>query len=235
MTDTAGTGRVALAGGCVGVAPQPGRAAGRAGRHAYPRRWPMMDAMDPELWFPDDPPPIVPVPAYQVDGLRGRRVVTGSPDRGWRGDLRADDTVRQGGTDLVPLLVESEWYRAEQDQVEVFAPLVPIDRVWVERVGEASATGGDRRDLLSRLVTLDAPAPRHPVPARDAPGLTGRRVVVVSPDRQRRDLRAVTEPFQNPDGTICVRICDESDWYRWAFTGQPARCTEVPVYLVWAE
>ncbi|WP_203663176.1 hypothetical protein [Actinocatenispora rupis] len=194
----------------------------------------MMDPMD-DLWFPDDPSPIVPVPAAQVDGLRGRRVVTGSPDRGWRGDLRADDAVRHGDTDLVPVLVESDWYRAEQDQVEVFAPLVPIERVWVERTGTAPAGGGNQRDLLSRLVTLDAPAPRTPVPARDAPGLTGRRVVVVSPDDQRRDLRAVTEPFQHDDGSIHVRICDESDWYRWAFTGQPARCTEVPVYLVWAE
>jgi hypothetical protein len=204
-----------------------------------------MDAVDP-LWFPTEPAAVVPVPAERLAQLRGRRVITGRPDRGWRYDLRADDPVENGGQRLVPVLVESDYYRAELDQVEVFAPLVPLEQVWVEQVEppaghsppaekEGDHQGPSRQDLLSRLVTLDAPPTRHPVPARDAPGLSGRRVVVVSPSRERRDLRAVTEPYENADGAICLRVCDEADWYRWAFTGQPAPCTEVPVYLIWVE
>ncbi len=198
----------------------------------------MSESTDPDLWFPDDPARIVLAPARHRDQLRGSRVVTGHPDHGWRYDLRADDPVDAEGQRLVPVLLEADYYRAELDQVEVFAPLIPLDRVWVEQVDGADpapSTGGGSRDLLSRLVTLDAPPAREPVPARDVIGLAGRRVVVVSPRSQRRDLRATTEPYQNADGTICVRICDEPDWYRWAFTGQPARGTEVPVYLIWAE
>lgn len=199
----------------------------------------MTESTDPDLWFPTEPAPVVPVPASEVSRLRGKRVVTGHAKHGWRYDLRADDPVDNNGAQLVPVLLEADYYRAEIDQVEVFAPLIPMDRVWIEEVADATPStptaAPTPTDLLSRLVTLDAPPSRPPVPARDVLGLAGRRVVVVSPATARRDLRATTEPYQNPDGTICVRICDEPDWYRWAFTGQPAPGTEVPVYLIWAE
>lgn len=209
----------------------------------------MSQPADPDLWFPTEPSPVVPVPAARLDRLRGRRVIAGTPEHGWRHDLRADDPVEAHGRQLVPVLIEADYYRAELDRVEVFAPLVPAERVWVEQPEPSEAPGGpapaddaatrampaQRSDLLSRLVDTDAPATRRPVPARDVAHLTGRRLVVVSPSRVRRDLRASTEPYQNTDGTICLKVCDEPDWYRWAFTGTPAPCTEVPVYLIWVE
>lgn len=188
-------------------------------------------------WVPRPPGPIVPAPAVGEPDLRGRRVLVGLPGLGWRADLRADSALVQGSRTFVPVLTEQEWYRAEAEQTEVFAPLVPIERVWVETVGpvprgeEAPAA----RDLFSRLVSLDAPAPRAPVPAREVLGISGRRVVRVEPDGTRRDLRAVTEAYENAEGDVCVRVSEEVDWYRWAWRGQLPRTLEVPVYQLWVE
>lgn len=185
------------------------------------------------------PPPVIAVPATARRDLRGRRVLVGLPGLGWRADLRADSIVVQGSRSYVPVLTEHEWYRAEEENIEVFAPLVPVDRVWVETIGDAPAEA-PRRDLVGRLVSLDEPPVRYPVPAREVAGLTGRRVVVVSgspddPAADRRDLRAITEPYSSVDGDICVRVAAEVDWYRWAWSGRMPRTTAEPVHLLWVE
>ena len=186
-------------------------------------------------WAPDPPRPIVPTPAIMGGQLRGRRVLIGLPGHGWRGDLRADEKVVQGSRTYVPVMPESEWYRAEAEQTEVFAPLVPVERVWVEEegmAGIASPTG----DVMSRLVSLDEPPRRPPVAALDAVGLTGRRVVQLLEDGgELRDLRAVTELHTSDDGDICARVAPELEWYRWGWSGRAPRTLEVPVHLLWVE
>lgn len=195
-------------------------------------------------WALDDqaraPAPVVAVPAAVHRNPRGRRVIVGIPGLGWRGDLRGDSPVVQGSRTYVPVLPEMEWYRAESERVEVFAPLVPIDRVWVESLAESSSNPPSATDLISRLVSLDAPPARQPVPARDSINLTGRRMVQTSAPGEtltgdRRDLRAVTEPYTGSDGDICVRVATELDWYRWAWSGQAPRTMVVPVHLLWVE
>ena len=186
---------------------------------------------------PATPPSIVPVPAAGRTDLRGARLLIGVPGLGWRGDLRADAAVVQASRTYVPVLPEHEWYRAEAERIEVFAPLVPIDRVWVETVAAADPTSQSASvgDVFSRLVSLDGPPRRPPVAVRDMPTVTGRRVVLAEPSRAQRDLRAVTEVYQSSDGDICVRVCSELEWYRWAWNGQLPRTREVPIYLLWAE
>ena len=186
------------------------------------------------------PAAVLPVPAAVHRNPRGRRVVVGMPGLGWRGDLRGDSPVVQGSRTYVPVLPEMEWYRAESERIEVFAPLVPIDRVWVESLEAAPPDPPPPVDLISRLVSLDTPPRRQPVPARDSISLTGKRLVQtptpgdkVSGDR--RDLRAVTEPYTGADGDICVRIAVELEWYRWAWTGQTPRTLVIPVHLLWVE
>ena len=186
-------------------------------------------------WVPEPPRPIVPVPAAGREDLRGLRVLVGHPGLGWRGDLRADAAVVQGPRTYVPVLTEHEWYRAELEQMETFAPLVPVDRVWVEVPAEKPARDEGSLDLFDRLVSLDTPAVRHPVSARLVSGLSGRRVVRMSQTGEHRDLRAVTEPHQNTEGDVCVRVARERDWYRWAWTGQTPKTLEVAVYLLWIE
>lgn len=194
-------------------------------------------------WAPVPPRPVVLVPAASRVDLRGRRALVGLPGLGWRADLRADERVVQGSRTYVPVLAEHEWYRAEAEQIEVFAPLVPADRVWVETLGDASAEGGGgspiprpaRSDVISRLVSLDAPTHRSPVPVVEADAVAGRRVVQVADAVERRDLRAVTEVYTSADGDICVRVTTELDWYRWAWSGRPPTTLEVPVHLLWIE
>ncbi len=186
-------------------------------------------------WIPQSPRPITPVPAAGHEDLRGRRVLVGHPGLGWRGDLRADAAVVQGARTYIPILTEQEWYRAELEQLETFAPLVPVDRVWLEALGTPISGEDIPTDLFERLVSLDTPAPRYPVSARLVSGLSGRRVVRVDQTGEHRDLRAVTEAHQNTEGDICVRVTRERDWYRWAWTGQTPKTTEIPVYLLWVE
>lgn len=159
----------------------------------------------------------------------------GLPGLGWRGDLRADDRVVRGSRTYVPVIAEHEWYRAEAEQVEVFAPLVPAERVWVESLGESGTTAPRGTDVLSRLVSLDLPPRRDPVPVVEADAVCGRRVVQLVEGVERRDLRAVTEVHTSDDGDICIRVATELDWYRWAWGGQAPRTLEVPVHLVWLE
>ncbi len=184
-------------------------------------------------WIPATPQAISPVAATGRTDLRGKRVIVGLPGTGWRADLRADTPVSQASRTWVPVLTEHDWYRAESEQTETFAPLVPIERVWLEL--PAPAAGQYPQDLFSRLVSMDTPPRREPVPVRDCPSLTGHRVVWVEPDGERRDLRAVSEVYQNNDGDVCVRITKELDWYRWAWAGQAPATVEVPVFLLWLE
>jgi hypothetical protein len=186
-------------------------------------------------WAPRPPRSIVPRLAAAQPDLRGRRLIVGYPGLGWRGDLRADDKVVQGSRTFVPAIPEHEWYRAESDQIEVFAPLVPIERVWVEVFGEREPAAAGRRDVVTRLVSLDGPASRVPVPAVEVDAVSGRRVVQVVDGVERRDLRAVTEVHTNADGDICVRVATEMEWYRWAWSGQSPKTIEVPVHLLWVE
>src|SRR4051795_3607242 len=122
-------------------------------------------------WALDPPRPIVPTPATMSGKLRGRRVLVGLPGHGWRADLRADEKVVQGSRTYVPVMPEAEWYRAEAEQTEVFAPLVPVERVWVEEYG-MSGTTVPTKDVISRLVSLDEPPRRSPVRAVDAHALS---------------------------------------------------------------
>jgi len=175
------------------------------------------------------PGPIVPTPATLFPMLRGRRVIVGVPGLGWRGDLRADDPVVQGSRTYVPVLTEQDYYRAETEQVEVFAPLVPIDRVWVEHTPE-------NPDMSpARPVVLDAPLRRDPVPTSEGDTVTGRRMVQAVPDGYVRDLRAVTDVYRGVDGIPYVKVTGEPEWYRWALAGSTPTTVEVRADQLWVE
>lgn len=178
------------------------------------------------------PEPIVPVPALEVAALRGCRVIIGLPGHGWRGDMRADNIIMQGAQSMVPVLAEGRWYRAESDQVEVLAALVPAERVWVETVGGVHSPPADP---AMSLVTLDAPPIRLPRAAADVPYLTGRRIIATGADHVERDLRAVTEPYAPEPGTIEVRVMREADWYRWAISGQQPPTRSIDISQLWVE
>jgi hypothetical protein len=149
--------------------------------------------------------------------------------------MRADEKVVQGSRTFVPVMPEADWYRAEAEQTEVFAPLVPLERVWVEELGLAGLTEATG-NLASQLVSLDEPPRRAPITALDGGMLTGRRAVRMLDDNaEQRDLRVVTEIHTSNDGDVCVRVAQELDWYRWAWSGRAPRTLEVPVRSLWLE
>jgi hypothetical protein len=194
--------------------------------------------MTDDLWSnaPEAPPAITPVPAAGRTDLRGRRLLVGLPGVGWRGDLRGDNAVIQSSRTYVPALPEHEWYRAESERIEVFAPLIPIERVWIELPSPMpSAPAIVPRSVFERLVSLDGPPKREPVPVRDVPGVTGRRLVHSDGSQIARDLRAVTEPYQTAEGDVCLHVCAELDWYRWGWSGKSPRIREIPIYQLWVE
>jgi hypothetical protein len=172
------------------------------------------------------PASVVPTPAVQFPELRGRRVIVGVPGVGFRGDLRADNAVVQGSRTFIPVLTEQDYYRAELTQIEVFATLVPVDRVWVEDIRPMDAHIGQ---------TLDAPQPRPPRPVSITLTTLGHRVIEEVADGFLRDLRAVSDPFVSAMGHECVRVCPESDWYRWALTGETPRSYELRVNALWVD
>jgi hypothetical protein len=179
------------------------------------------------------PAPIVPVPAAGRRDLRGRRIIIRVPGLGWRADLRGDDPVVQASRTFVPVLAEHEWYHAEAEQIEAFAPLMPVERVWLEAVD--STVDGPGEPAAGRLVSLDAPPRRDPSPVRDVPQVSGCRVVWLTEAGAQRDLRAVTEPYASTGGEICVRVATELAWYRWAWSGNAPTTLEVPAHALWVE
>jgi len=188
--------------------------------------------------FSREPSPIVPVPALKLaaddpDATRGKRVIVGLPGHGWRSDLRADSLVRQESRSLIPVMPEADWYRAEQDRIEVFAPLIPAERVWVETIADDIGEPDP-----GCAIDLDSPPPRLAIPAEGVPLLTGRRLVAMSPRHAEllpeRGLRAVSE--LHPGVAVPqIRVAAEGDWYRWAATGLVPPTRAVPASLLWVE
>jgi hypothetical protein len=171
------------------------------------------------------PDPIVALPAAGLPQLRGRRVIVGVPGIGFRDGLRADDAVVQGGRTIVPVLTEQDYYQAEIEQVEMFALLVPIERVWVEHIGGAASQAQS---------ALDHPPMRQALPVSLVRSILGRRLVQAVPDGHVRDLRAATEVHGSAKGDR-VRVCSELDWYRWALQGAVPSTVDTPADLLWCE
>lgn len=174
------------------------------------------------------PPPIVPTPAAQFGRLRGRRVIVGVPGLGFRGDLRADDPVVQDGRTYVPVLTEQDYYRAEIEEIEAIAPLVPVERVWVEQAAESG-------HVALPNGALDAPPWSNPRSVLTGSITVGQRVVQAVPDGFVRDLRTVSQVYVVGHGRAVLRICGEPEWYKWALTGTVPSIVEASAEMLWVE
>lgn len=184
---------------------------------------------------PDPPPVLVPVPAVRSFDMHSARVVSGAAGIGWQFDLRADDPVTRDGALLVPLVTEADYYRAVDGDGDVYASLVPAEDVWVQRAEPNSAVATPPPGyLIERLTDPDVPPVRTPYPASDVPGLVGSRVWYWRGGRFREDFRCVSEPFE-VDGDFCVRVVEESAWYRWRRTGRPPKPIDAFIHHVWTQ
>jgi hypothetical protein len=185
------------------------------------------------------PAPVVPVPALSVPptALRGERVIIGLPGHGWRCDLRADTLISRGARSVVPVLPEGEWYRSEEERLEVFASLIPAERVWLEtlRTDLPRPDPGHPGEPPTALVSLDSPPIRVAAHAREVAHLTGRRVVAIGAGGEERGLRAVTEAYAAGHDRVEVRVAKEADWYRWAVSGTLPPTKPIEVTELWVE
>jgi hypothetical protein len=193
------------------------------------------DEWIPDTVAPATPGAIVATPMVEGSDTHGKRLLIGHPGWGWRGDLRGGPTVISEGVTKVAVLAEIDWYRSNEENVEVFARLFPISEVWLETPGSEPSASPSARDVVSRLVSLNGPPRRDPIPVRDAPLVTGRRLVHMDGAVAHRDLRAVTEPYQSDGGDICVRVSTELDWYRWIWKGHAPDTVALPIYQLWVE
>lgn len=128
------------------------------------------------------------------------------------------------------MLSEYDQHRSHLTDVDVPLHPTQIDQVWVEHrlaprhppAGDGDTAGfdwdllnaeeegasqperpvGERVDeLLTRLVSLEAPPGRTPRRAANSQPLTGSRLILVNPDEFFYNNRAVSEPYCRPTGS----------------------------------
>jgi hypothetical protein len=75
-----------------------------------------------------------------------------------------------------------------------------------------------------------------PVPAATAPEVLDRRVILAEPPGAfRYDMRAVSEPYGDPEVGEYVDVVSEHDWYRSRLRGEPVPVSRYPLDHVWVE
>ncbi|MFC9068726.1 hypothetical protein [Streptomyces harbinensis] len=216
----------------------------------------MTDLPDLEVaggaWYARVPPIAVPVPAAHVADLHGAHAIIRAPGgAGVLYGLRAIGSPRRTSAGLLlDVVPELDWWRSQIVAGAILTPRsVPLADVWIERrlpqqpadteqhqEQPEQRSPGTAAALLRRLAPgPGAPTPRTPVPARTVPELHGRRIIQITPERPLWDLRAISEPYQTPDGEITANLTSTRDYHRAVLLGEPAAVVPVPLYLLWVE
>lgn len=82
-----------------------------------------------------------------------------------------------------------------------------------------------------RYPYFGVPPARQPRPAASEPTLTGKRVVLSTPEGFVYDMRAASEIYTDGAGGAVVDVVGERAW----FTGSPSERATWPQHLVWVE
>ena len=88
---------------------------------------------------------------------------------------------------------------------------------------------------MSSYPYFGVPPARTPRPAVDEPALTGKRVVLSTPEGFVYDMRAVGEVRTDGAGGVVVDILSEANYYEKRFTGRQAAAVAWPAHLVWID
>lgn len=199
-------------------------------------------------WYLATPPPAIPVPAAHVlPELHGKPAMASVPGVGVLHDLRVVGDLQDDGT--VNLVPELDYWRSQFDAGRPLTPRrLPIHDVYVEHrmPYEPPAPGapappppplaGDPRALLRRLSPRpDLPGGRTPVPARTVGHIHGRRIIQATPLGFAWDLRAISEPYEDAQHDLVVRLTSVPQYYRWLLTGTDPDPVPVGLHLLWTE
>ncbi|MFI1831319.1 hypothetical protein ACH41E_33470 [Streptomyces sp. NPDC020412] len=197
-------------------------------------------------WYLAIPPPAVPVPAAHASGeLHGRPAMVSVPGVGVLHDMRCVGGLHRDGVALVP---EVDYWRAEFEVGRGLTPQrIDVDHVFIEhRLAYEAPPGsappprpplpGDPQALLRRISPRpDLPSGRIPVPARTVGHLHGRRIIQVTKLGFAWDLRAVSEPYEDPQHGLAVRLTSVPEYYRWTITGEDPNPVPIGLHLLWSE
>lgn len=79
------------------------------------------------------------------------------------------------------------------------------------------------------------PPSREPRPASEEPALSGKRVVLSTPEGFIYDMRAAGELRTDGEGNLVVDILTESHWFDHLLTGSLFEPAVWPAHLVWID
>jgi hypothetical protein len=85
----------------------------------------------------------------------------------------------------------------------------------------------------ARYPFFGVPPARQPRPATTEPALTGKRVVLSTPEGFVYDMRAAGELYTDGDGQVFVDIVTERTWFDG--DSEPEARAPWPAHLVWVE
>jgi len=88
---------------------------------------------------------------------------------------------------------------------------------------------------LSSYPYFGVPPSRHPRPAVDEPALTGKRVILSTPEGFVYDMRAAGEVRTDGDGGVVIDILSEANYYEQRFTRCHVELVSWPAHLVWID
>src|SRR6478672_11336222 len=96
--------------------------------------------------------------------------------------------------------------------------------------------GGERRRrAMPKYPYFGVPPPREHRPAVEEPALTGKRVILSTPEGFVYDMRAAGEVRTDGEGGALVDILSERDYFKVMFTGEQRRPVTWPAHLVWVD
>lgn len=87
----------------------------------------------------------------------------------------------------------------------------------------------------SRWPWFGRPPVREPQPSAKVPALTGKRVVLSTPEGFIYDMRAASDRYVSEDNLDVLDVVSEEDWFRWLYRGEKPRRAQWAAHLVWVE
>lgn len=88
---------------------------------------------------------------------------------------------------------------------------------------------------MAKYPYFGEPPARAPRPALEEPALTGKRVILSTPEGFVYDMRAAGEVRTDGQGGVVVDILSEANYYEKRFTGRQPELVAWPAHLVWVD
>ena len=88
---------------------------------------------------------------------------------------------------------------------------------------------------MAKYPYFGVPPAREPRPAAQEPALTGKRVILSTPEGLVYDMRATGEIQTDGQGNLVVGILSETEYFASQLTDRRYRPVPWPAHLVWVD